>query len=207
MIYELRIYDAEPGTAAAAEQHLAAACAERGQDGALLAAWRTEIGPLNRFIHVYASKSTERRDAEPMKRCTRAPGRDGIVCAETRLMAPLSFSPPAEELSAPYYEIRSYVYREGDLPEIERSWGARIGERVKTSPVYGVWRSVDTGPNTIMHIWPYRSLDERADIRRRVGGWSRAVAPNGEPRGAYRFVRQETTIAVPTSYSPGRHAS
>jgi len=208
MIYEIEIYDAPPGGMAAAEKQLANDVARANGSKSLIAAWRTEIGPLNRFIHVHAFDGLEVRQAQVRERSGQpfeAVRKSLVAAPVTRLMAPLAFSPaPGSGQIGPYYEFRSYTYRPDDLPEIERAWAARIDERTKTSPLWAVWRSADDGISTLVHIWPYRSLDERAEIRSRVGGWSRAQTADGAPRGNYAFVRQETLIAVPTSYSPAR---
>ena len=48
MIYEIHTHDVAPGTLAAAEKKLAEEIEHSGEKRSLVAAWRTEIGPLNR---------------------------------------------------------------------------------------------------------------------------------------------------------------
>lgn len=209
MSYEIHTFDVVPGSLLFAEKHLMEALESAGESRYLVAAWRTEIGPLNQVIHIYGRESAVNASKQQIRAreilWTSAASSEHIVECKARLMAPLAFSPPPGlGECGPYYEIRSYQFRADDFPEIERGWAARIEDRVRSSPVWAVWRSIDDGPSTLVHIWPYRSLDQRAEVRRLVGGWSRTDIPRGAPRGNYRFLRQETVVAVPTHYSPAQ---
>jgi hypothetical protein len=45
-----------------------------------------------------------------------------------------------------------------------------------------------------MHVWPYKDMNQRAEIRgTKIEGW---------PSGAPGMVRQENKIMVPASFSP-----
>ena len=53
MIIEMRSYTLQPGTVAAFEERFAKALPARAKVSPLAAFWHTEVGPLNRVIHVW----------------------------------------------------------------------------------------------------------------------------------------------------------
>ena len=74
--------------------------------------------------------------------------------------------------------------------------------REKHSAPVGYWL-VEIGPlNTVVHLWGYKDLAHRAEVRRALAAdaaWQTAVA-----RLMPLLQAQEATILVPTSYSPCR---
>ena len=61
MIVEMRTYTLQPGTVAQFEERFGAALAVRAKLSPLAAFWHTEVGPLNRVIHVWPYKDFEER--------------------------------------------------------------------------------------------------------------------------------------------------
>ena len=62
MIIEMRTYTLRPGTLAEMEKRFGEALPNRNKFGnPLVAAWHTEVGPLNQFIHVWAYESFAQR--------------------------------------------------------------------------------------------------------------------------------------------------
>ena len=53
MIIELRTYTLQPGTVATFEERFAKALPVRAKVSPLAAFWHTEVGPLNRVIHLW----------------------------------------------------------------------------------------------------------------------------------------------------------
>src|SRR5437764_15052058 len=53
MIIEMRTYTLQPGTVATFEERFGAALPARARVSPLAAFWHTEVGPLNRVIHVW----------------------------------------------------------------------------------------------------------------------------------------------------------
>jgi len=53
MIIEMRTYTLQPGTVATFEERFAKALPARAKVSPLAAFWHTEVGPLNRVIHVW----------------------------------------------------------------------------------------------------------------------------------------------------------
>ena len=137
MIVEMRSYDLRPGTVAEVEKRFEEALPVRTKFSPLAAFWHTEVGPLNRVIHVWAydnlDQRTETRAAAA--KTGQWPPKIGEFCVnlQSEILIPAPFSPPLEprELGG-IYEIRSYTLAPGGIPgQIER-WSKQIGERVQT---------------------------------------------------------------------------
>lgn len=206
MIIEMRSYDVRPGTVPEVEKRFAEALPVRTKFSPLAAFWHTEVGPLNRVIHVWTYDSLEQRTktrAEAAK-TGQWPPKIGEFCVslQSEIYVPTPFSPPLEprELGG-IYEIRSYTLAPGAIPgQIER-WSGSIAARVKLSPLVGCWYSEFGVLNKWVHIWAYKDAAERARIRAQAvssGVWP----PPGAPAG--NTVKQENMLVVPASFSPLR---
>jgi len=72
------------------------------------------------------------------------------------------------------YEFRTYDVKPRGVPEFERAFGEKLPERVKYSPLGGLWHT-EFGPlNQVLHIWPYEDAAQRAEIRAKTvteGAW------------------------------------
>ncbi len=68
------------------------------------------------------------------------------------------------------YELRTYTLKVRSLPAVLKLFEERLEHRLKYSPLAGFW-STDIGPlNQIVHLWPYKDLQERAEVRARCSG-------------------------------------
>ena len=61
MIVEFRTYRMKPGSVPEAEKRFGEALPARAKLSPLAAFWHTEVGPLNRIIHVWPYESMEER--------------------------------------------------------------------------------------------------------------------------------------------------
>jgi hypothetical protein len=61
MIIEMRTYTVQPGSVATVEERFGQALPVRAKLSPLAAFWHTEVGPLNRVIHVWAYDNFEER--------------------------------------------------------------------------------------------------------------------------------------------------
>jgi NIPSNAP len=72
------------------------------------------------------------------------------------------------------YEFRTYDLKPRGVPEFERAFGEKLPERLKYSPLGGLWHT-EAGPlNQVLHVWPYESTEQRAEIRAKSvaeGAW------------------------------------
>ncbi len=206
MIVEMRSYDVKPGSVPEVEKRFGEALPVRTKFSPLAAFWHTEVGPLNRVIHVWAYESLDERTrirGEAAK-TGNWPPKIGEFCLslQSEIYIPAPFSPPLEPRQlGGIYEIRSYTLAPGAIPgQIER-WSAAIGERVKLSPLVACWYSEIGGLNKWVHIWAYKDAAERARIRAEAvssGVWP----PKGSPPG--NMVKQENMLVIPASFSPLR---
>ena len=67
------------------------------------------------------------------------------------------------------YEIRTYALKPRSLPEFEKRTAEKVAGRLKYSQLGGYWRT-EVGPlNQVVHIWPYEDLNQRSEVRAKVG--------------------------------------
>jgi hypothetical protein len=102
------------------------------------------------------------------------------------------------------FEMRTYLMKPGSIPEVEKRWGAGLPERAKLSRFGGFWRSEVGTLNQIIHVWPYKDLNERAAIR------AKAIETGVWPVKIQEFILEmESKIlhAAPFSphFEPGQH--
>lgn len=102
------------------------------------------------------------------------------------------------------FEIRTYLLKPGTVPQAEEAFAAAIEGRVKLSRIAGFWRTEVGTLNQIIHIWPYKDMNEREQIRAeaiRTGVWP--------PKIADFVLEMESKIlyAAPFSphFEPGEH--
>ena len=91
--------------------------------------------------------------------------------------------------------------RPGAIPEQIERWSAQIGERTKLSPLAFAGHSELGDLNLWCHIWAYKDVAERFEVRekaRRDGIWP----PRGGAPG--RMIKQENMLVVPAAFSPLR---
>jgi hypothetical protein len=71
------------------------------------------------------------------------------------------------------YEMRTYTLKPGSVGKWEELFAEAYGAgRDKYSKLGGLWHT-ELGPlNQVIHIWPYESLQHRADVRAKSArGW------------------------------------
>ena len=208
MIYEVRTYDLKPASVGEFEKRFGEAYEKRKKHSELFAFWHTEVGPLNQVIHVWPYKDLTERDrirADAQKDGTWPPKTGEFLLAQrSDIFIPFPMSPQTKPGKlGPYYEMRIYTLVPGGLPNIEKAWQHSLPERLKFGPLAAVWYSELGGINKFMHIWPYPSLDARADIRKRAqeaGAWPPSAKKAGTP--AYTLLQQENKILMPAAFSP-----
>jgi hypothetical protein len=205
MIIEMRSYDLKPASVPAVEERFGAALALRTKLSPLAGFWHTEVGPLNRIIHVWPYESLEERArirAEAVKAGGWPPPiSEFIVSMTSEIYLPAPFSPALEPRTlGGIYEIRSYTVAPGQMPAMIERWAGKIGERVKLSPLVGAWYSEFGGLNKWVHIWAYKDAAERQRIR--AEAVAKGVWPPGSPAGT--LVKQENMLLVPAAFSPLR---
>ena len=96
-VYEMRTYTYKPGSINTVIERWADAITHREKYSPLAACWYTELGGLNKWIHVWPYASLEERDrvrAEASKDPNwPAPTREMLIRQEVKILTPASFSP------------------------------------------------------------------------------------------------------------------
>lgn len=211
MIYEMRTYNLKPRSLAEVEKRFGEAYENhRKQFSPLAAFWHTEIGPLNQIIHVWPYKDLDERTrvrAAAAKPGTWPPNiKEFIVSMTSDLMIPASFSPPIKPGKVgPLFEMRTYTYPAGELPLMLANWEAAIDIRTAISPVTAVWYSDFGALNKFVHIWPYKSMEERNAVRDKAsatGMWPSSVKAAKEGKPVANLIAQENKILMPSAFSP-----
>lgn len=95
------------------------------------------------------------------------------------------------------YEVRTYDLKPGSLPEVEKRFGEAYEKSRKFLELAAFWHT-DIGPlNQIIHVWPYRDLEERAKIR--AAAISEGTWP---PKIGEFIVKTRSDIMKPFAISP-----
>ncbi len=202
MIYEFRTYTLQPRTLPEFMKRWTDALEPRLKLSKLAAFWYTEIGPLNQVIHVWPYENVLERSkirAEAVKMGIWPPKTaEFITDMKSEILEPLPYSPPLQPSnSGPYFEMRSYVLKPGATPQMAKRWGEHLPERIKLSPLTGVFTSDIGGLNQWVHIWAYKSLDQRADVRKKAT--AEGIWP---PPGDSPVIKQESKILLAAPFSP-----
>ena len=209
MIHELRIYTAKAGTVAEmAKNSGTVARAIRGDTyGKLEGYWMTEIGDLNKVVHLWSYSDLNERArlrAELGKNERWAKDylpliRPILVRQDIRLMNPV-LAPRKPETEPNVYEMRIYRTR----PGAAREWSNHIMEampiREKYSKPVGLWISEAGQPNEVVHIWAYPDLNARAAARAAATadpGWQAFLK-----KTAPLLEEMSSTVMLPAAHSP-----
>src|SRR5258705_236173 len=98
-------------------------------------------------------------------------------------------------------EFRTYTLNPGTTPQFEERFAEALPARAKVSPLAAFWHT-EVGPlNQVIHVWPYKDANHRAETRekaRKEGIWP----PKGGQPG--QILKQENMLVVPAAFSPMR---
>jgi len=199
--YDVTIATVRPGTQ---PQALAALDKTLADDPSLLACWFCDIGALNRILII--SKSADPAAAIENRFAAlnaRSPLGIGEFITELALdtYVSLDFMPPLRPgVFGPCYEVRSYVLKPGGLAPTVDLWRQAVPGRARVSPLLAAMVAVTGAAIRFMHIWPYKSFDERARLREKAvadGVWP-------PPGGPGYLISQQADIYLPAAFSPLR---
>ena len=205
MIVEFRTYRLKPGSIAEAEKRFGEALANRTKVSPLGAFWHTEVGPLNRIIHVWPYEDFAHREKVRSQKIEGWPPKTQEFIEEmnSEIFIPAPFSPKMGEPRqlGGIYEIRTYTMAPGAIPgQIDR-WSTAIDARTKLSPLAFAGHSELGGLNRWRHIWAYKDANHRAETRAKAqkeGIWP----PKGGQPG--QTLIQENMLVIPAAFSPLR---
>jgi len=163
--YDVTLATIRPGTH---PQALAAIEKTLTDDLGLLACWYCDIGALNRILIIRksadAAKVIENRFAALSARNPLGIG-EFITDLSLDTYASFDFMPPLRPgAHGPCYEVRSYVLKPDGLAPTIELWRKSVPGRISVSPVLAAMVAVTGAAIRFMHIWPYKSCDERARL-------------------------------------------
>ncbi len=97
------------------------------------------------------------------------------------------------------YEVRTYDVQPNSIPEVEKRFGEAYEYRKKVSPLAAFFHT-EIGPlNQIIHIWPYKDMEERDRLRAEA---MKSLAGNWPPKIAEFIVAQRTDVFHAFPFSP-----
>jgi hypothetical protein len=200
-LYDVTIITVRPGTH---PQALAILGESVATDGNLLACWYSDIGAVNQILLLRnpadAAAILDTRFAAQNAANPFGIG-DYIVAMTMDTYASFDFIPPMRPGQfGPCYEVRNYVIKPGGLTPTTEAWRKSVPSRMKISPVLAAMTSVTGAVTRFLHIWPYKSFDERARLRDKAmadGVWP-------PPGGPAHLLSQQVDIYLPAPFSPVR---
>jgi hypothetical protein len=199
--YDVTIATVRPGTH---PQVLAALDKTLASDSDLPACWYCDIGALNRILIIRngtdGATAIEKRFAALSAKSPFGIG-EFITDLSVDTYVPFDFMPPLRPGTfGPCYEVRSYVLKPDGLSPTIELWRKAVPGRARVSPLLAAMVAV-TGPAIrFLHIWPYKTFDERARLREKAvadGVWP-------PPGGPAHLISQQADIYLPAAFSPLR---
>ncbi len=173
-------------------------------DAGLLACWYSEIGALNRILIIRkADDATTAIENRLAALTAQSPFGIGEFVTDLSLDTYVSFDfivPLRPGEFGPCYEVRSYVLKPDGLAPTMALWRKAVPGRARISPVLAAMVAVTGTAIRFMHIWPYKTFDERVRLR------DKAVAEGvwPPPGGPSHLLSQQADIYLPAAFSPMR---
>jgi hypothetical protein len=199
--YDVTILTVRPGTH---PQALAALVKSPVNDAGLLACWFSEIGAINRILIIRnGADPTGALDARLAALTAQNPFGVGEFITGITIDTYASFdfvAPLRAGAFGPCYEVRNYVLKPDGLAPTIALWRKAVPGRATVSPLLAAMTAVTGAVTRFMHIWPYKSLDERARLRDKAfadGLWP-------PPGGPSHLLSQQVDIYLPAPFSPLR---
>jgi hypothetical protein len=195
--YEVTILAVQPGTHPQALDALA-----KTDDPARLACWYSDIGAVNQVMLIRKTAGAA-ADLEARLTALKSSNPFGLgkiitsIAMDTYI--PFDFIAPLKPgRFGPCYEVRSYVLKPGSLAPTIALWRDAVPGRAKVSPLLAAMIAVTGAATRFLHIWPYKSFDERARLR------DQAVADGvwPPPGGPSHLISQQVDIYLPAPFSP-----
>ena len=209
MIYELRTYTVRQGTLADVVKASSTVSRDIRKDdyGKLEGYWFTDIGPLNQVMHLwsYADLNERARLRAELSKNPRWGSeylpliRPHLIRQDIRLLHSV-VAPVAPQQTPNVYEFRNYRTKPGDVRRWADLFTKVKPEREKYSKMVGLWITEAPQVNEVCHIWAYKDLNHRAQVRAEAvkdaafSAFLKESAPLVE--------EMHSTIMIPAPHSP-----
>jgi hypothetical protein len=201
MIYDLTVLALRPNTLGAIMPKIPETIPASIKNGKLLGCFMCEFGVLNRIavLSAYPDLKALNEERATIAASDNAYGiNDYLGGFERNAYRALPFVKEFDVGAyGPFYEFRTYGVGPGGLPAVTEGWSNAVPARTKLSPLLMVMSSIEPGAARIVHIWPYKSLDERAQARAtasKEGLWP--------PKGGEHLTSMQSELFVATKFSP-----
>jgi len=197
--YDVTILTVRPGTH---PQALAALGKTLADDPNLLACWYSDIGAVNQILIIRKGADAAATFAARLAMLSAADPfgiSEFIVAAGMDTYVPFDFIAPLRPGEfGPVYEVRTYMLKPNGLKPTVDAWRKAVPGRMKISPVLAAMTSVTGAVTRFLHVWPYKSFDERARLRAQAA--AAGVWP--PPGGPGHLLSQQVDIYLPAPFSP-----
>ena len=202
MIYSVCSIEVPPGKVNDALAGLADAVKAGRVGGELHACWYSEIGRLNRILAISAHPSAE-AFALAQDSALRSDNAYGVANLATHVTLDAFASFPEFDVLTPgnvgpVFEVRQYQLRKTGLAPTLELWRKVVPARSKLSPLSTAMYALSGLVPRFMHIWPFRTLDERMRLREEAvkqGLWP-------PPGGIAHIETMQSEIYLPAAFSP-----
>lgn len=204
MIHEIRTYDLKTGSTPEFIEKFGARIEKRVEYSPLVGFFYTEVGPLNRVIHIWQYEDMNER-TEVRKKVIEAgiwPPDTADLCVSQQsdicLLAPFLPKLDLKRNIGPLFELRSYTYQTGAIPKVIEAWAPNIEARMGLSQPVGIWYTEIGGLNRWMHMWAYESYEQRTEARKKFAsiGWP--------PKSSVSPLSMENMLLHAADFSPVR---
>lgn len=201
MIYDLTILSLLPNTLGAVLPILPQTYRDFSRTGRTLGAFACEFGTLNRFAFLteYADIAALTAERARLMQTDNPYGIGAHLGAvNSTAFRPLSFARPIEPGNyGPFYEFRTYTLAPNGLADTEAAWARIIDRRHAMSPLLTNMASIEEGPQKMVHIWPYKALEDRVIARAQAS--KEGIWP--PPGGSGHLTNLQSELFVATSFS------
>ena len=201
MLYDLTVLSLLPNTLGAVLPILPKTYENFSSTGTTIGAFSCEFGVLNRFAFITAYDSVDALVAERARLMNTedpygiAPYLGGV---QSTAFKPLFFLGDIETGSfGPFYEFRTYTLAPNGLPETAEAWSKVVPRRNEISRVLTVMASIEEGPQKMVHIYPYKTIEERQAARAQAS--KEGIWP--PPGGSGKLTALQNELFVATAYS------
>ena len=201
MLYDLTVLSLLPNTLGAVMPLLPQTYAGFSMTGTPLGCFGCEFGVLNRFAFLTRYDGAKELAAERARLIeTENPYGIGPYLGGVNSTAfkPLSFAAPVEPGTyGPFYEFRTYTIAPGGLPETETAWAKVIPRRNEMSKLLTIMGSVEGAPQKMVHIWPYKTIEDR--VKARAQASQEKIWP--PPGGSAQLTSLQSELFTATAFS------
>jgi len=202
MLYDLTILSLLPNTLGQVLPILPKTYETFSESGTPIGAFSCEFGVLNRFAFLTAYEDIEHLTAE-RARLMRSEDPYGIAPylggVQNTALKPLFFmkDPIQPGEWGPFYEFRTYTLAPNGLSETAEAWGKIVERRNAMSKLLMVMASIEEGPQKMVHIWPYKTIEDRMAARAQAG--KEGIWP--PPGGSGKLTALQSELFVATGFS------